>query len=84
MICFGSSSRRKLNKLLLSKLKCFKVKNIEEPHFFVFPESQQIVGEKEENFQHGGHESRILDNVAMLGRSVAPDTEVRGSGGIGA
>ena len=46
----------------------------EGPHFFDFPEFRQIVGEKEENFQHSGLESRILENIARLGASVALDT----------
>ena len=44
------------------------------PHFFDFPESQRIVREKEENFQHSDRESRILENIARLGGSVALDT----------
>ena len=46
----------------------------EGPHFFDFPEFQQIVGEREENFQDRGLESRILENIARLGASVALDT----------
>ena len=41
-------------------------------HFFDFPESRQIVEEKDENFQHKGRQSRFL--VARLGRSIALDT----------
>ena len=43
----------------------------EGPHFFDFSESRKIVEEKEENFQHSGRESRILENIARLGGSVA-------------
>ena len=50
------------------------VKKFKGPHFFDFPESQRIVGKKEENFQDSGCESRILENIALLGWSVAPDT----------
>ena len=35
---------------------------LQESHFFDFPESRQIVEEKEENFQHSGRESQILEN----------------------
>ena len=51
-----------------------KVLIFEGPHFFDFPEFRQMVGEKEEDFQHSGLESRILDNIARLGASVALDT----------
>ena len=42
---------------------------IEGPHFFDFLESQRIVGEKSEKFQH-----IILENIPRLGGSVAQDT----------
>ena len=41
-------------------------------HLFDFPESWQIVEEKDENFQRRGRQSWFL--VARLGRSIALDT----------
>ena len=36
----------------------------EGPNFVDFPEPWRIVGEKEENFQHGDREPQILENIA--------------------
>ena len=51
----------------------------EGPPFFDFLESRRIVREKEENFQHSGRESRILENIARLRVSggLAPQLGLR-------
>ena len=69
----SSRHRQKLGKITLEKfivftvtltaqllLQGFILQTTEGPHFFNFLEFKQIVGEKEEKFQHGGRESRIL------------------------
>ena len=57
---------------LCSQAAAARDKKIGGGHLFDFPESRQRVEEKEENFQHGGCQSRFL--VARLGRSIALDT----------